>query len=160
VNAAERPWCECDPEYEGHCPDPCALDTIGTTDVAAERPEEAVETLIGYAEARSNDEFAQGEQERMHQWDAVRRLAASIKASPLADLTAEELVALGHGLRMVPGNVMVGAEMLWESDAWKSMWEKVAHAVNTREDVAPFRKAQDADGPTPEEEAMGDHVDA
>lgn len=29
-----RPWCECDPEFEGRCPVPCALETIGRGDPA------------------------------------------------------------------------------------------------------------------------------
>ena len=64
-------------------------------------------------------------------------------AAQLSELTAEELVALGHSLRMVPSNTVIGPgfTFLTESEAWKSLWEKVAHAVNTRDDVAPYRKA-------------------
>lgn len=67
-------------------------------------------------------------------------------AAQLPELTAEELVALGHSLRLTPSNAVVGPgfSFLVESDAWKSLWEKVAHAVNTRDDVAPYRKAPDA----------------
>lgn len=67
-------------------------------------------------------------------------------AATLDELTAEELVALGHSLRMVPSNTVIGPgfEFLTQSEAWKSLWEKVAHAVNTRDDVAPYRKAPDA----------------
>ena len=36
---ALRPWCECDPEYEGRCPAPCALETIGSSDAAWGREE-------------------------------------------------------------------------------------------------------------------------
>jgi hypothetical protein len=72
----------------------------------------------------------------------------SAAREPLSDLTAEELVALGHSLRMVPSNTVIGPgfSFLVQSDAFKSLWEKVAHAVNTRDDVAPFRKTPAAAG--------------
>lgn len=57
----------------------------------------------------------------------------------LPELSPEELKALGHSLRMVPSNTMVGARFLWEDEAFKSLWEKVAHAINTRSDMEQYR---------------------
>jgi hypothetical protein len=63
----------------------------------------------------------------------------------LDDLTALELKALGHSLRMVPSNTVIGPgfTFLTQSDEFKSLWEKVAQAIKTREDMAPYR-AKDA----------------
>lgn len=59
----------------------------------------------------------------------------------LDDLTALELKALGHSLRMVPSNTVIGPGLtfLCDTDEFKSLWSKVAEAVRDRDDMAPYR---------------------
>jgi hypothetical protein len=68
----------------------------------------------------------------------------------LADLTAEEVVMLGHALQMVPGNACLTGEsatqlggkgilFFTDAEAFKTLWNKVAEAIRDRDDVAPFR---------------------
>jgi hypothetical protein len=71
--------------------------------------------------------------------------------SHLGDLTADELVMLGHSLRLVPDNaVLTGTSaanfgdddrilFIVECDAWRRLWAKVAAAISQRDDCEPFR---------------------
>lgn len=79
----------------------------------------------------------------------------------LAELTPDELEMLGHCLRMVPDNACLtgsaatrlaagrGFAMFTEVDAFKSLWEKVAAAIRTRDDMADRRVTPAAPELTP-----------
>lgn len=69
---------------------------------------------------------------------------------PLGHLTAQELVMLGHALRMVPDNACLTGEGAAQMDAgpfaffrdiaaFKTLWSKVVAAIAQREDVEPYR---------------------
>jgi hypothetical protein len=75
--------------------------------------------------------------------------------SYLDDLTADEVEVLGHSLRMVPGNACLtgksaqrlgggGLQMIYELDAFKSLWNKVAEAILERDDMQDRRVPRDA----------------
>ncbi len=68
----------------------------------------------------------------------------------LDDLTAEEVVMLGHCLRMVPANACLtgdsavalggsGFAMFTTIPAFKTLWSKTAAAISQRDDCEPFR---------------------
>jgi hypothetical protein len=67
----------------------------------------------------------------------------------LDDLTAAEIAILGHAIRMVPSEAVLirtsavpfggGIVFLRQTDAFASLWSKVAETVRERPDLEPFR---------------------